>query len=37
MFALEDAAPAGMRWFFVAGAAAMGMVALDRAQRLRSY
>ena len=35
-FALDDDAPAGMRWFYVAGAAVMGMVALDRAQRLRS-
>jgi hypothetical protein len=35
-FALDDEAPTGMRWFYVAGAAVMGMVALDRAQRLRS-
>jgi hypothetical protein len=35
-FALDDEAPTGMRWFYAAGAAMMGMVALDRVQRLRS-
>jgi hypothetical protein len=35
-FALDDEAPRGMRWFYVAAAAVMGVVALDRALRLRS-